>query len=122
MMQEETDYKRLFAEARKHLSLEWNYGKLTAVEKLAVLLSGIAFVAVLTVIGALMVFLVSSLLVGLLAKALGSLLGAQLVVLGLLGCVMAVVFAMRKTLIVDPIARYVTRLFLTPDDDGQQQS
>ena len=82
-MQEETDYKRLFAEARKHLSLEWNYGKLTAVEKLAVLLSGIAFVAVLTVIGALMVFLVSSLLVGLLAKALGSLLGAQLVVLGL---------------------------------------
>ena len=55
-MQEETDYKRLFAEARKHLSLEWNYGKLTAVEKLAVLLSGIAFVAVLTVIGALMVF------------------------------------------------------------------
>jgi len=121
-MQEETDYKRLFAEARKHLSLEWNYGKLTAVEKLAVLLSGIAFVAVLTVIGALMVFLVSSLLVGLLAKALGSLLGAQLVVLGLLGCVMAVAFAMRKTLIVDPIARYVTRLFLTPDDDGQQQS
>ena len=36
--------------------------------------------------------------------------------------IMAVVFAMRKTLIVDPIARYVTRLFLTPDDDGQQQS
>ena len=47
----EIDYKKLFTEARKYFSLEWDYTKLTAVEKLAILLSAIAFVAVVIIIG-----------------------------------------------------------------------
>ena len=47
----ELDYKKLFTEARKYFSMEWDYTKLTAVEKLAVLLSAVAFIAVVIIIG-----------------------------------------------------------------------
>lgn len=48
---DDLDYKKLINEGREYLSLEMKYGKLTAVEKLSVLLSAIAFVAVIVIIG-----------------------------------------------------------------------
>ena len=113
----EIDYKKLFAEARKHLSLEWDYTKLTAVEKLAVLLSAVAFVAVVFVIGLFVLYHLFTALVTVLATALGSVWGAHLIAVAILLVLMLLVFAFKKQLIVDPITRFVSKLFLKPEDN-----
>ncbi len=113
----ELDYKKLFTEARKFFALEWDYTKLTAVEKLAVLLSAIAFVAVVIIIATFALSYVFSALISVLANALGCTWGAQLIAAALLLLLLLVVFAFKKQIIVDPIARFVSKLFLKPEDN-----
>lgn len=112
----EIDYKKLFTEARRFFSLEWDYTKLTAVEKLAVLLSATAFVAVVIIIGTFALHYLFAALISVLASALGCTWGAQLIAAAILCLLLLVVFAFKKQLIVDPVARFVSKLFLTPDD------
>ena len=80
----EIDYKKLFNEARKFFALEWDYTKLTAVEKLAVLLSATAFVAVVLIISTIALSYLFSALITVLASALGCEWGAQLIAAALL--------------------------------------
>ncbi len=112
----EIDYKKLFSEARKFFSLEWDYTKLTAVEKLTVLLSSIAFVAVVMVICIFLLQFLFSALISVLASALGHT-WANLIAVALLLVLLLVVFAFKKRLIVDPVARFVSKLFLKPEDN-----
>ena len=111
------DYKKLFAEARKYFSLEWDYTKLTAVEKLAVLLSAVAFVAVVIIICTFVLHHLFTALVGVLAEAMGCSWGAHLIAVAVLLVLLLVVFAFKKQLIVDPVARFVSKLFLKPEDN-----
>lgn len=113
----EIDYKKLFNEARKYFSLEWDYTKLTAVEKLAVLLSSIAFLAVVIILGTFALAYVFSALIDVLAVALGCTWGAQLIAAAIVLVLLLVVFAFKKQLIADPVARFVSKLFLKPDDN-----
>ncbi len=113
----EIDYKKLFNEARKYFSLEWDYTKLTAVEKMTVLLSSIAFLAVVIILGTFALAYVFSALIDVLAVALGCTWGAQLIAAAILLVLLLVVFAFKKQLIVDPVARFVSKLFLKPDDN-----
>lgn len=113
----EIDYKKLFNEARKYFTLEWDYTKLTAVEKLAVLLSSIAFVAVVIIIGTFALAYVMSALIDVLASAMGCTWGAQLIAAALLLVLLLVVFAFKRQIIVDPVARFVSKLFLKPEDN-----
>ena len=113
----EIDYKKLISEARKYFSLEWDYTKLTAVEKMAVLLSSIAFVAVVIIIGTFALAYVFSALISVLSTSLGCTWGAQLIAAGILLLLLLVVFAFKRQLIVDPVARFVSKLFLKPEDN-----
>lgn len=113
----ENDYKKLFTEARKYFSLEWDYTKLTAVEKLAILLSAIAFVAVVIIIGMFALQYLFSALISVLAEAMGCAWGANLIAVAILLVLLLVVFAFKKQLIVNPIARFVSKLFLKPEDN-----
>ena len=113
----EIDYKKLFNEARKYFSLEWDYTKLTAVEKLAVLLSSVAFIAVVIIIAAFALHYLFSALISVLATAMGCTWGAQLIAVGILLVLLLVVFAFKKQLIVDPVARFISKLFLKPEDN-----
>lgn len=113
----EIDYKKLFNEARKYFSLEWDYTKLTAVEKLAVLLSAVAFVAVVIIIATFVLHHVIAALISVLASALGCTWGAHLIAAVVLLVLLLVVFAFKKRLIVDPVARFISKLFLKPEDN-----
>lgn len=113
----EIDYKKLFTEARRYFSLEWDYTKLTAVEKMAVLLSAIAFVAVVIIICTFVLHHLFTALISVLASALGCTWGAHLIASGILLIVLLVVFAFKRQLIIDPIARFVSKLFLKPEDN-----
>ncbi|MBR4828888.1 MAG: hypothetical protein IKZ92_03715 [Muribaculaceae bacterium] len=113
----EIDYKKLFTEARKYFSMEWDYTKLTAVEKLAILLSATAFVAVVIILAVFVVHHLFTALVSVLATAMDCVWGAHLIAAGVLLVLLLVVFAFKKQLIVDPIARFVSKLFLKPGDN-----
>ena len=113
----EIDYKKLFTEGRKFFSLEWDNTKLTAVEKLAILLSSIAFVAVVIIIAVFVLHHLFAALVGILSTALGCAWGAHLIAAGILLLLLLVAFAFKRQLIVDPVARFVSKLFLKPDDN-----
>ena len=56
----EVDYKQLIQEGKRYLKLEFNYSKLTAVEKLSILLSSIAVVAVIAILGAFVLIYLAS--------------------------------------------------------------
>ena len=111
------DYKKLFTEARKYFSLEWDYTKLTAVEKLVILLSATAFVAVVIIICTFALLYLLSALTSVLAEAMDCTWGANLIAAGLMLMLLLVVFAFKKQLIVNPIARFVSKLFLKPEDN-----
>ena len=113
----EIDYKKLFNEARKFFALEWDCTKLTAVEKLAVLLSATAFVAVVLIISTIALSYLFSALITVLASALGCEWGAQLIAAALLLLLLLVVVAFKQRIIVDPITRFVSKLFLKPEDN-----
>ena len=108
----ENKYEELWAELKKYLTLQIDYAKLTAVEKLVVLLSAIAMVAVMLILGACVLFYLSFAVVFMLSDAIGSTWGAYLIVSGIFMVLMLVVYAMRQKLILDPVSRFLTQLFL----------
>lgn len=108
----ENKYEELWAELKKYLTLQIDYAKLTTVEKLVVLLSAIAMVAVMLILGACVLFYLSFAVVFMLSDAIGSTWGAYLIVSGIFMVLMLVVYALRQKLILDPVSRFLTRLFL----------
>jgi len=113
----EVDYKQLIAELKKFLTLQWDYSRLTATEKTTILLSSVAFVAVIVLLGGYALHHLLTALTIALAGALGSTTWAHVIVAGVLVVVILFIAAFRKPLIINPIARFVSRLFLNPDDD-----
>ena len=108
----ENKYEELWAELKKYLTLQIDYAKLTTVEKLVVLLSAIAMVAVMLILGACVLFYLSFAVVFMLSDVIGSTWGAYLIVSGIFLVLMLVVYALRQKLILDPVSRFLTRLFL----------
>ena len=108
----ENKYEELWAELKKYLTLQIDYAKLTTVEKLVVLLSAIAMVALMLILGACVLFYLSFAVVFMLSDAIGSTWGAYLIVSGIFLVLMLVVYALRQKLILDPVSRFLTRLFL----------
>ncbi|MBP5498197.1 MAG: phage holin family protein [Muribaculaceae bacterium] len=116
------DYKKAWEELQGYLKLQFSYGKLTAVEKLSILLSAIAVFAVLLIIGGFVLFNLATGIVLWLGDAIGIVWLAYVIVSVLLVLLMVLVFCMRKQWIVDPVTRFVTRLFLSPDEDEQKEA
>ena len=106
------DYNGLWSEIRKYISLKVEYGKITAIEKGIVLLSAIALAGVLLVLLACVLFYFSFAIVLILGELMGCTWGAYLVVACLFLIVAIVVYSMRKRLIFDPVAKFLTKLFM----------
>lgn len=113
MLMTDNKYTELWDEVKKYLTLQIDYAKLTAVEKLVVLLSAIALATVLMILGACVLFYLSFAIVYMLVDVIGCVWGAYLIVSGMFVVLAIVVFALRKQLILDPVAKFLTKLFLT---------
>lgn len=119
----------LFAELRKtiellrrYVTLEFNYMKLTAAEKLTMLAGAVAMSAVI-------LFLASMMLVLLLlasAEFFKTFIPASLAYLASAGIVLLVIVVIvifKRALILNPIARFLTRLMLSHNQEkGPKQS
>ena len=96
--------------AKKYCSLQFNYAKLTFAEKLVVLLSGIAIAAICFMLASFMILLLSFALVDML-KTVVSPIWAYIIVSAIFVLMIAIIIIFRRSLIVNPISRFISKLF-----------
>ena len=103
--------KSIWTEIKETLALHLEYAKLTSTEKLTVLLSMTALALVCLVLSAFVIFLLSTGLMVLLARSTG-LFGACMIMAGIYAVLVVLVIVLRRQLIIDPVARFVSHLIL----------
>lgn len=112
----------IFDNGKRWIQLEIEYAKLTAAEKITILLTTLIFGAVCLLLGMVVLILLAFSLVhvfcGFLAPAL-----AFLCVAGILVVLVALLFFLRKSLLENPISRLISKLILDikPDDNEQDK-
>lgn len=105
-------FDQLFAEVKNHVKLQVEYAQVALAEKLTILISAFITILLLALIG----FVVLIFLTFTLAYALESVLGSLMASFGLMAFVnvllMLFVWLNRQRLIVEPLARFLSKLFL----------
>ena len=106
----------LWTEAKSYLELQKEYLKLDSAEKLSVLLSAVATVAVCLILAlaALFFFVIAFALW--LAKMVGAA-WSFTIVGGAMLLIIIIILLCRKRWIVQPIARFVAKLFISEDEE-----
>lgn len=89
--------------------------RLTVAEKLTVVFAGAVMLLILLVLGVFALAFLSGALVSALALVLPQW-ACYLICFGLFAVLMVIVLAMRRVLIIDPIARFVSRLVFDHDE------
>ena len=112
----DTEYKKIWGEAKKFFSLQVSYAKLTLTEKLIVLVSMLFLSMLLIVLGAGLLLHFSFALTEFLAEYIGSVWGANLIVAFFYLLLIAVVYLFREVMIFIPISKFITKLILSPKD------
>lgn len=105
------EIRNFFTDSREWLRLEVEYAKLTVAEKFTVLLSTLVLGAVCLLMFIVVLILLSFALVDVFKLFLSSGL-AYLSVAGVLILMIVLVYLLRKPLLLDPIARLVSKLIL----------
>lgn len=109
--------RQLVQEVRKLVKLQVSYAKLELTEKLTILLSTLVLVLVVIILSMVALFYLSFTLVYVLAPHVGGLtVGFGIVTLFILAMI-AVVLALRRKLIFNPMVKFLSSLFLTTDKD-----
>lgn len=101
----------IWIEIKETLKLNFDYAKLTATEKLTVLLSMIGLALICFAMASIIIFLISLGLMLLLAESTG-LFGACMIMAGIYAVLLIVAIVLRKQLVIDPIARFISHLLL----------
>lgn len=108
----------LVANVKRLIGLELDYARLTAAEKTTVLLSSIAFYAVVVLLGTMLILFISIGVGHLLAETIAPHF-AYLFVAAFYLILFILAFIFRRKLFVDPTARFITRLFLNPPKEEE---
>ena len=110
----------LWTEAKNYLELQKEYLKLDSAEKLSVLLSAVATAAVCLVLAlaALFFFVIAFALW--LAKMVGAA-WSFTIVGGVMLIIIIIILLLRKRWIVQPIARFVAKLFISEDEEEDDE-
>lgn len=113
---EESTYAKLYAEVKRLCALQFENVKLVITEKLTLLLGRIALVAIAFVVSTTALIFISMAVADFLLRGLQPcwtylIIGAFYVMIVVITC------CFRRKLIVDPIARYLSRVILDPPAD-----
>ena len=110
---------KLLLEFKKYLELQKEFVKLDATEKMTVILSVILIVTVLLLLGSIVLLFLTFALAYYLGDVLGSLsLGFGLISAFIL--LLTVIFYLnRNRMVIQPMARFMTKLILTKDDGSK---
>lgn len=107
------DFQQLYAEVKKYIELQTEYIKVEFVEKLTILLSTLVIltVAIVLVIAALFYLFFS--LAYALVPLVGSLAISFCIISGIYVFLIILLFAFRKSIVINPLVRFLSKLFLT---------
>ncbi len=108
----ENQYLKLWEEFKKYLRLQIDYTRLSAVEKLSLLVSAATVVMIFALLCACTLFYLSFALACALKQWLQIEWIAYLIVGVLFAILLLMTYLLRKQLIINPVTRYLTRLFL----------
>lgn len=109
-----SDLKELATQAMRWLSLEVRYVKLTVTERATILMGTIALAFISLLIGMVILILLSFSLADWLREYMSPALSC-LCVSGVLLLIVALIIALRRPLLMDPIARFLSRLINDKD-------
>lgn len=111
MSEQTNQFKEIINEGKEYLKLQLEYGKLTATEKLTLLLSNLAIGLICVFLGVIALFFLSMSVVDLIAASLG---GAWscLIMCGFYFLIIALLYVLRKPLVINPMARMISRIIL----------
>lgn len=113
--------QKLFLELKNYLKLQKKFLKLDTAEKLTVLLSAIAVIAILLLLGSMILLYLTFALAYYLGDVMGSLpLGFSVIAVFLL-LVLLFFYFNRKKYIIQPIARFMANLFINSTQDENEQ-
>lgn len=107
-----SSYERLWETAKRYLALKSEDLKLTASEKITVLLSTLIVCIVVTVLCAAILLFLTFAAANWIGESLG-LAWAYLIIAGCYAILVGLVFLMRKPLIIDPVSRFITKVILS---------
>lgn len=110
---EESAYKRIYSEAKRLVGLEIENARLLATEKLTLLLGRIALVAVCFVVSATALIFLSMAVADFLLQGLPAR-WTYLIIAAFYIVIIVIAAAFRRQLIIDPIARFISRVLLDP--------
>lgn len=107
-------YKELWGDFKKYITLQVDYIKLTALEKLTILCAALVVVFVSIALSVCALFFLSSAFVAWLDTVLCCTWLAHLITGALVLLILFIVLLFKKVLIIIPITRFITKLFLNP--------
>lgn len=107
-------YKELWGDFKKYITLQVDYIKLTALEKLTILCAALVVVFVSIALSVCALFFLSSAFVAWLDTVLCCTWLAHLITGVLVFLILFIVLLFKKVLIIIPITRFITKLFLNP--------
>ncbi len=110
MAEQQNSYKRLWEQVRNYISLTVEDTKLTVAEKFTVFVTAAAISIVALLFGVIILFFVSVALAHLLEPAVGAF-WSYLIVAGGYLVILLLLVLLRRPLISNPVARFITRLF-----------
>ncbi|MBD5300695.1 MAG: hypothetical protein K2G00_04735 [Duncaniella sp.] len=113
MADKQNQIHALWAEIKESLKLNVDYAKFTAAEKVTMLLTTVTFALIAFILISLFMFFLSIAIVRCIATGVG-MIWAYFIMCGFYIILLGVVIAFRKQLIVNPIARFISRLFFNP--------
>ncbi len=105
------ELKDLIVDGKRWVKLEVAYAKLTLAEKFSLLMSAMIIGAVCLLMGMLVLVMLSLALVEVFTTIMPTGL-AYLTVAGILCLLIVVVFLLRKPLLLDPVARFISKLII----------
>lgn len=113
--QQPGNFRQLYALAVKYFTFQLDYARLSAAEKLTILLSTIALYSLVVILGMITLLFISVGVGHLLAVTIAPHL-AYLFVSAFYLLLLIVLIVFRKELIVNPAARFISKLFLKQPD------
>ncbi len=112
MSEKENSFSRLWQQGKDYATLKIEYAKLTAAEKLSVLLSAVAVAFVVFSLAMVALIFLSVALAEWLGQSIGMAWGCGIVAVVYIA-MMVLLFLLRKPLFINPVSRFVSRLILS---------
>ncbi len=118
---EDSAYSRIYSEAKRLVGLELENARLLATEKLTLLLGRIALVAVCFVVSATALVFMSMAVADFLLQDLPPR-WTYLIIAVFYILIIVIAASFRRRLIIDPIARFISRVLLDPPTPNNQEA